>query len=146
MMIRKAAAIALLAALALAPAASLRAQTGGRAPGDTITQGYWKYESSILFFGDTDYRCVGPEDVAKFFDGPCKKHTTCTYPTKQVGGGKAKYVGYWTDRHGKRTDVRAEGTYSPKKFELNAHIAGIPLGGKIIATWQSATCPAGAPH
>ncbi len=150
-MICKTAALAVIALLALTPGAVLHAQTpptaaSARGPSDTISTGYWKYQTSLLFLGDTEFRCVGPEDVAKFFDGPCKKHTQCIYPIKEVANGKAKYDGYWIDRHGKRTNVKAEGTYASRRFDLSARIAGIPVSGKITATWQAATCPAGAPH
>ena len=147
-MIRKIAAIALLATLAFAPGAALHAQANQRAPGDTLLAGYWQIKASVLLvINDTDYRCLTPQAEADAFltEGPCKNHTKCVYPTNQVGDGKAKYVGYWEDRHGKRTTVRAEGKYTPQKLELNANIQGIPPG-KITATWKGATCPAGAKH
>ena len=150
-MIRKAAVLAVFALIAAAPGAALHAQTPPpapvKSPAETIALGYWKITASaLLILNDSEYRCVGPEDIQKFFDGPCKNHSICTYPVKQVGGGKAKYVGYMEDRHKKRTSVEAQGTYSAKRFALDVKIQGIPVPGKITAVWQQATCPAGAKH
>ncbi|MEI7932573.1 MAG: DUF3617 family protein [Alphaproteobacteria bacterium] len=149
-MIRKAAPFVVLAALAFAPGAALYAQ--GRAPDDTITTGYWKYETVAAgLIHDTDLKCVGPADVDAFFAGPCNRHNTCTYPIKQVAAGKARYEGYWTDKKGKRSNVKISGTYSAKRFELSGTIKGpatlnLSLPAKITATWQSDTCPEGSKH
>lgn len=152
-MMRKAALAALLAALLagviFAPGAALYAQTPAPgSPEDTIALGYWKLDASaLLVVNDSEMKCIdGADDVKKFFDGPCKNHSVCTYKVRQVGGGKAKYAdGTMVDRHGKNpTKVSAIGTYSAKRFEFNVQFGPVP--GKLTGTWVAATCPAGAKH
>ena len=147
-MIRKAALLALLTALALAPGAALRAQGTARPANDTLSPGYWKVKASVLLFiNDTDYQCLGTQAEADKFlnDGPCKKRTICKYESNNVGNGKVKYIGYWQDQDGERTNIRAEGTYTAHKLTLNARVGNIPPG-TITATWQGETCPPGAKH
>jgi hypothetical protein len=142
----------LIAGLLASPGAVLHAQPAGvvgRPAEEVIQPGYWKYETrALVFLNDTDFRCVRPQDVRKFL-APCNRHNTCTYHVQDIADGNARYEGVWTDNDdGTTARVRAEGTYSEKRFDLNATIRAqripIPISGKITATWQSETCPAGA--
>ena len=149
-MTRKAAFTALLAALALAPAAALHAQQPSAEAKAAISTGYWKFETKLLGLTvDSEFKCVEPADLDNFFAGPCNKGHTCTYPVREVEGGRGRRQGFWDDRGGKRANVSANGTYSAKRLELNASgtlTNGLPLALTLLANWQAETCPAGAKH
>ncbi len=139
-----------LVVLAIAPGAALHAQQPSAEAKAAITTGLWKYETKVLGLTiDTDEKCVGPADVDKFFTGPCNKGYTCEYPVREVAGGKARFQGTWLSRRGQTANITADGTYSAKRFELNAHgtaTNGLPIAATLTATWQSATCPEDAKH
>lgn len=141
---------AVIAVAALAPGAALYAQQPSAEAKAAITTGYWKAETKILGLTiDTDFKCVSPADVDKFFTGPCNKGYTCAYPVRDVANGRARFEGTWTNRHGDVAHIGAEGTYSAKRFELNAHgtgTNGVPIAATLVSTWQGETCPADAKH
>ena len=119
-------------------------------PADTVLPGYWEYK--VKGFGltlDTEYWCVRADQIDKFFTGPCNRHHTCTYPTRQVGGSKARFVGYWTNKEGKRANIEVAGDFSPKRFTLRSKPTrgtnGAPIPALTLdARWLGETCKAGA--
>ena len=133
-----------LSALAVPVASPAREQ-------QTILPGYWLYTNTLsLFFSQTsvEHRCVKPDEVDKMLAGPSNRHYSCEYPTRVVGGGKARFEGVCRDKKGREAQVSAVGTYAPKSFHLDAKlttniIAGIPMSpaGTIDAKWLSADCP-----
>lgn len=144
-------AIPLLFAAALllgAPAAVQSAQPVS----DTVEAGYWSYK--IKKFGitfDTDYYCVKPENVDRFFSGPCNRHHICRYPTRQVAGGKARFVGQWISKNdtSKTASIEASGTYAPRRFTLTTKPTkgtdGTPIPALVLeAQWLGETCKPGA--
>jgi len=141
--------IAAPAAFALALVASTTLLAQEPSAEEVIRPGYWKYDTQAGFglLNDTDFRCVRPQDRAKFLE-PCNRHNVCTYQVKTFAGGRARYEGVWVDKEdGKRVRVKAEGTYSERRYQLNATLSDvlgpIPVKGTITATWQSDTCPPG---
>lgn len=137
---------AALAMALLAPSASVNA-----AAAPTVNAGYWEYK--IKAFGvtvGTEYWCVKPDQVDKFFNGPCNRHHTCTYPTRQVANGKARFIGTWKKNNdGDITNVDASGDYTPTRFTLKTKATmgsnGVPIPPMTVdAKWQGATCKPGA--
>jgi hypothetical protein len=131
------------AALLSVPAATSLAQAS---PGDAPLPGYWEYKYKVFgaSAGD-DMKCLTPKDVARFFDGLCKKDTKCTYTTNDAANGKVNLVGVWVDHKNRRTKVKANGVYNQTAFTLKANIviAGIlPVNGNIEGRRVNATCPA----
>ena len=117
---------------------------------DTILPGYWEYRVKLLGATiDTEMWCVRDDQIDKFFSGPCNRHHTCVYPTRVVGGGKARFAGYWQNDEGKRANVQASGEYSPRRFTLRTTATrdtnGAPIPAMTLAAnWLGATCkPAG---
>jgi hypothetical protein len=112
-----------------------------------IKPGYWDYTTStILPGGSQGKQCVRPEQIDDFMSGPHNKHYHCTYPDKQVGGGKAYFDGVCVSKHGQSYKLSVKGTYSPTSFNLKGHIQlfGLPLPIAIDARWIGPDCPVGA--
>ena len=129
------------AVLALLGGSALHAQPAPS--GDTVLPGYWQYKTRFLGITvDNEKKCVKPDEVDKFLNGPCNRHHTCRYDVRVVGDGKARFEGYWQNKEGKRTNVRAAGTYAPKQFTLKANALG--FSATVEAKWLGAACPAGA--
>ncbi len=141
-------------AIALATAGlTLGALAVPAAAQDTIQPGYWEHTSSaslIFTTKKTELRCIRQQDVEKFFNGPSNRLYKCTYPTREVGGGKARFVGTCVSKNGRHVEIEAAGTYTPTSFELagklRTKLAGIPIAptGKISARRLGDTCPPGA--
>ena len=142
----KRALIALAALAAAAVAAVAIAQPVAQPAAETtILPGYWSYKAKTLGITvDDKKRCLSEAEVDDFLAKPCNRHHTCVYPVKQVGNGKIRLEGYWQNKEGKRANVKASGSYTPKHFTMEAKgtaIGGIPIGATIDANWLSATCP-----
>jgi hypothetical protein len=139
-----AAACAMGAAVIALPAAS------AQSPADTVLAGYWEYKVKTLGLTiDTEYWCVRDDQIDKFFTGPCNRHHTCVYPTREVGGGKARFAGYWQNKEGKRASVEVAGDFSAKRFTLRSKPTrgtnGVPIPAMTLdARWLGATCKPGA--
>lgn len=116
----------------------------------SVLPGYWEYK--VKGFGltlDTEYWCVREDQIDKFFTGPCNRHHTCVYPTREISGSKARFVGYWQNDEGKRSNVEVAGDFSPKRFTLRSKPTrgtnGMPIPGMTLdARWLGETCKAGA--
>lgn len=132
-----------LAALALPVAA---------APSRTVLPGLWEYTSSTaVSAAKTDRRCVRPDQIEAFVSGPSNSHYRCTYPVKELGGGRARFEGVCVSKHGARYPVRWDGTYTSESFDLHGtvrpNLGGleIPVSATISARRVAADCPAAAP-
>ena len=134
-----------LALIVVAPGASLNAASPA-----TVRAGYWEYKIKAgPITVDTEYWCVKPAQIDKFFNGPCNRHHTCVYPTRVVADGKARFAGYWQNDEGKRANIDASGTYNETRFILKTKPTrgtnGIPIPGMTIdAKWLGETCKPGA--
>ena len=140
-LIRRLALGGLMAAGVLALAGATGAQ--GR---DQPLPGLWSYSYHTPISNSDETKCLSKADVVRFFDGLCNKGSTCTYSTNDAHDGKVRLVGVWIDHKGRRTDIKADGTYDPKSFHLNAHVVmsaiPIPVDGTIDGHFISAECPA----
>jgi hypothetical protein len=129
------------------------APAGAQGESDTILPGYWEHTSSaslVFTTKKTEFRCVRPQDVAKFFNGPSNRLYKCTYPTRIVGDGKARFEGTCVSKNGRHVEIAASGTYTPTSFDLAGQLrtkfAGVPIAptGRIVARRIGDTCPPGA--
>ena len=114
---------------------------------EKVRPGYWEYAYKVAGIRvSTERKCVKPNEIDKvFFAGPCNHHHKCVYPVREIGGGKAKFDGTWTDKRGRVAKVKADGTYTDTTFNLKAKgntTTGIPLSVTMNAKWLGETCPA----
>ena len=66
------------AALALLSGSALHAQPNPAE--DSVLPGYWQYKTRFLGITvDNEKKCVRPNEVEEFFNGPCNRHHTCRY-------------------------------------------------------------------
>jgi hypothetical protein len=131
-----------------APAAAPQAQTA--APAQPVQPGYWEYTTSALGSRDTEQKCVRPSEINRFFGGLSTNRWKCTYPTRQVADGRARFEGSCQDKKGRRVNVRLNGTYQTESFTFNGGaqlVRGTPyIPASITARRLSAQCPAGAEY
>ena len=136
------------AVLLAAPAAAPQAQTA--APAQPVLPGYWEYTTSALGNRDTEQRCVRPSEINRFFGGLSTNRWKCTYPTRVVGDGRARFEGTCQDKKGRRVNVRLNGTYQDESFHFNGGaqlLRGTPyIPASITARRLAAQCPAGAEY
>jgi len=135
--------------LAIAAAAGALAASAIPAMADNaeaVRPGLWEYTYKVAGIRvGSEKKCIKPNEIDKvFFAGPCNHHHKCVYPVREVGNGKARYVGTWTDKRGRVANIKAEGTYSDTTLKLNARgttTTGIPMAVTMNAKWVGA-CPA----
>lgn len=138
-----------LAVAAAATGAALLAIPASAQNAEKVRPGYWEYAYRIAGIKvSTEHKCVKPSEIDKvFFAGPCNRHHKCVYPVREIGDGKARYEGTWTDKRGRVATIKASGTYTDTNFKLKASgrtTTGIPMAVTMDAKWVGATCPAGA--
>ena len=142
--------LSLIAPAALACAAAVAAHAAARTPErGAPLPGLWRYDTSFLFSSDSDTRCIGPADIDKILQGPSNKHYDCTYPVREVAGGRARFEGVCVNRkHGQKAQVSLQGAYGPDSFEFHGVVKpdlgglSLPLDASISAKRVSTTCPA----
>ena len=131
-----------------APAAAPQAQTA--APAQPVLPGYWEYTTSAVGSRDTETKCVRPSEINRFFGGLSTNRWKCTYSTREVADGQARFQGTCQDRKGRRVNVRLNGTYQPESFRFNGGaqlVRGTPyIPASITARRVAAQCPAGAEY
>ncbi|MGH7028423.1 DUF3617 domain-containing protein [Brevundimonas sp.] len=134
------------AVMLAAPAAAPQAQTSEQ----PVLPGYWEYTTSAVGQRDTEQKCVRPSEINRFFGGLSTNRWKCTYPTRVVGGGRARFEGTCQDKKGRRVNVRLNGTYQTESFRFNGGaqlIRGTPyIPASITARRLSAQCPANAEY
>jgi len=133
-----------------APGPASQAQSAGATNPDTVLPGYWSYTTNAIGIRSTEEKCVRPSEINRFFGGLSTRRWQCTYPTREVGGGNARFEGTCQDRKGRRVNVRLRGTYRTESFRFTggAQLArGTPyLPASITARRISAQCPANAEY
>jgi hypothetical protein len=138
------------AVMLAAPASAPQAQAAPGAAQSEVLPGYWEYTTSVMGARDTEQKCVRPSEINRFFGGLSTRKWRCTYPTRQVGGGDARFEGSCQDHKGRRINVRLNGTYQQDAFRFNggAQLArGTPyIPASITARRLAAQCPAGAEY
>jgi hypothetical protein len=144
-----------LAVLAPVVAGGFMLASPAVAPAQTPAQsevlpGYWEYTTSAVGQRDTLQRCVRPSEINRFFGGLSTNKWRCTYPTRVVGNGNARFEGTCQDRKGRRIAVRLNGTYTDTSFSFRGGaqiVRGTPyIPASITARRISAQCPANAEY
>ena len=116
-----------------------------------ISPGYWETISksrSPVPTSKTERRCIKPNDVAKFMEGKVNHIYTCTYPTKEVGGGKIRLEGTCATRDGPAIPISSQGAFTSDTLHLEARISlqfggvSIPVRASTDAKRLGDTCPA----
>lgn len=134
------------AILLAAPSSPSQAQ----AAATEVLPGYWEYTTSAVGIRSTETKCVRPSEINRFFGGISTRRWRCTYPTRVVGGGTARFEGTCTDPRGRRVNVRLGGSYQQENFRFTggAQLArGTPyLPASITARRISAQCPPDAEY
>ena len=95
---------ALLIALFLAAPVAPQAAMAPQSSADTVLPGYWEYTTSAVGVRDTETKCVRPSEINRFFGGLSTNKWRCTYPTRVVGNGNARFEGTCQDRKGRRIE------------------------------------------
>jgi hypothetical protein len=120
---------------------------------DTVLPGYWEYTTSALGQRDTETKCVRPSEINRFFGGLSTRRYQCTYPTREVANGNARFEGSCVSTSGRRVRVRLNGTYQPEQFTFRGgasiRAAGVwtpYIPATITARRISAQCPANAEY
>ncbi len=120
-------------------------------PAKPILPGYWSYTAStVLSEASKGYQCVRPDKIDEFLAGPHNRHYRCTYPSKSVADGSARFDGECVGKHGERYKIAIAGSYTPTRFTLKGKIHGtifgVPLTLPIAidARRVGGECPAGS--
>ncbi len=139
----------LIAALsALAMSAAICAPAAAQS---SIQPGYWETTNQVTSPFPTkkvERRCIRPADVAKFMNGPSNHIYTCTYPTREIGGGKIRLAGSCKTRDGKPVPISGQGAFTADTFRLDARIETefggltVPVRARTIARRIGDECPA----
>ena len=135
------------AVMLAAPASAPQAQSAAQS---AVLPGYWEYTTSAVGQRDTLQRCVRPSEINRFFGGLSTNKWRCTYPTRVVGNGNARFEGTCQDRKGRRIAVRLNGTYTETSFSFRGGaqiVRGTPyIPASITARRISAQYPANAEY
>ena len=97
---------------------------------NSIAPGYWETTNHVVSpfpSSKVERRCIRPQDVAKFMEGPSNHIYHCTYPTRVIGPGTIRLQGSCAAKDGKPIPISGEGTFTQDSFHMDAHVA-IPLG------------------
>ena len=124
--------------------------TGAAAAQSAISPGYWETISKVTSpfpTSKTEKRCIKPTDVAKFMEGKINHIYTCTYPTKEVGGGKIKLQGTCATRDGPPVPISGEGNFTSETMHIDARVSvsvgglSVPVKASTDARRLGETCP-----
>lgn len=131
--------------------AAALALAGAAAAQSAINPGYWETTSRVTSpfpTKKTERRCIKPSDVTKFMEGKINHIYTCTYPTKEIGGGKIRLEGACSTRDGPAIPISGQGSFTGESMHLEARIVpqigglSIPVRATTDARRLSDTCPA----
>jgi hypothetical protein len=138
-----------LLAPALALGAALAVPAAAAEP--PIKPGYWETVSQIVSpfpTKKTEKRCIRAEDVDKFIGGAPNRHYTCTYPTREIVGGRIRLAGSCKTKNSEPVPVTGEGTYTADSLRLDARVQAklggltVPVQARTTAKRIGDTCPA----
>lgn len=142
----RAAAIAAVLTLPLAAPALAARQPNAIAPG------YWETTNQVLSpirSSKVERRCIRPEEVAKFMEGPSNHIYRCTYPTRVVSEGTIRLQGSCTTKKGPPVPVSGEGSFTRDTFHMEARVSAqlgpmtVPIRAVTDARRLGDECPAG---
>jgi hypothetical protein len=138
-------------ALFLAAPLMVLAAAGSAAAQKAISPGYWETTSKVtgipLAPPKTERRCIQASDVAKFMEGKINHIYKCTYPTKEVGGGKMVLKGSCATKDGPPVPISGEGAFTADSMHIEARVVlnyggmSIPVHAVTDAKRLSETCP-----
>lgn len=140
----RAAALVAVLVLPLAAPAAAAGQPNAIAPG------YWETTNQVLSpirSSKVERRCIKPEEVAKFMEGPSNHIYRCTYPTRLVGQGTIRLKGSCTTKKGPPVPVSGEGNFTRDTFHMEAHVAAqlgpmtVPIRAVTDAKRLGDDCP-----
>ena len=100
----------------------------------TISPGYWETTSKVTSpfpTSKTEKRCIKPADVTKFMEGKINHIYTCTYPTKEVGGGKIKLQGSCATKDGPPVPISGDGAFTSDTMHIDARVS-LSIGGLSV--------------
>ena len=132
----------------LAAAAAL---AGPAAAQNAISPGYWELTNQVISPLPTkkvEKRCIKPDEVAKFMQGPSNHIYKCTYPTREIGNGKIKLAGTCASRD-TSFPITGEGVFTDDTMRVDARVqvklAGLTVAGHARTTAKRlGDCPADA--
>lgn len=116
----------------------------------TIQPGYWETTSQVISPFPTkkvEKRCIRAEDVEKVIAGSPNHNYTCTYPTKEIGGGKIRLAGSCKTKHGDPVPISSDGVYTATTLRMDAYIRPklggltVPVHARTAATRIGDVCP-----
>ncbi len=113
-----------LAAL-LAPSLAVLPAAATAQP-NAISPGYWETKNQVVSpfpSSKVERRCIRPQDVAKFMEGPSNHIYHCTYPTRVIGPGTIRLKGACATKDGKPIPISGEGTFTEDSFHMDAHVS-----------------------
>jgi hypothetical protein len=128
----------------------LLAIAGPAAAQKAISPGYWETTSKVTSpfpTQKTEKRCLKPADVAKFMEGKINHIYTCTYPTKEIGGGKIRLIGSCATKDGAAVPIQGEGTFTGDTMHIDARVSlligglSVPVRASTDAHKLGETCP-----
>lgn len=130
----------------LAAAAAL---AGPAAAQNAITPGYWELTNQVLSplpSKKVEKRCIKPEEVVKFMQGPSNHIYKCSYPTREIGGGKIRLAGTCASKD-RSFPITGEGVFTADTMRVDAQVkmklAGLSLAGHARTTAKRlGDCPA----
>ena len=115
-----------------------------------INPGYWETISKVTSpfpTQKTEKRCIKPADVAKFMEGKINHIYTCTYPTKEVGGGKIRLQGSCATKDGPPVPISGQGVFTSDTMHIDAKVSlsvgglSVPVKASTDARRLGDTCP-----
>lgn len=117
---------------------------------EAIAPGYWEITERVMGISTkTERRCIPPDQIEKFMQGPHNHNYACTYPVRVVTGGSLRLEGSCKSHHSAPVPVSGHGTFTAATFHMEArimtHIAGmdLPVHASTDAHRISAECPVG---
>ena len=131
-------------------AAALLGLCGAAHAAETIRPGYWESTNRVMLPGAharIDRRCITPQQVAKYVQGPSNHIYDCEYPEHSSQAGVISFRGTCTDKKGRSFPVSGSGSYTPTTLKMTA---AVKLGPLTIEASTDAhrlgdVCPAPAP-
>ena len=119
------------------------------AAANPILPGLWEYTSTGLGSGSVEQHCLTQKDIAKVFAGFSNRHYECTYPVREVGGGRWKFEGTCSNRKhpSQKAGIELAGAYAAEAFDLKGHVSpevlpglSLPVSATLTAKRVGATC------
>lgn len=138
-------------ALALALALPLAAPAAAAGEPNAIAPGYWETTNQVVSpirSSKVERRCIRPEEVAKFMEGPSNHIYRCTYPTRVVRQGTIQLKGSCTTKKGPPVPVSGQGSFTRDTFHMEARVAAqlgpmtVPIRAVTDARRLGDECPA----